>query len=75
MEDLFRENVRFPISNAELERRWSEVRKAMEAQVAAIRAQFGAEEAEVKKMVDKEKLRKQTVAQERESMAQKRKAD
>ena len=32
MEDLFRENVRFPISNAELERRWSEVRKAMASQ-------------------------------------------
>jgi circadian clock protein KaiC len=50
-------------------------RKAMEAQVTAIRAEFETEEAEVKKLVSQEKLRQQSVAKEREEMAQIRKAD
>jgi circadian clock protein KaiC len=50
-------------------------RKAMEAQIAAIRAGFEAEEAEVKKLVDEEKLRQQTFTKDREAMAQIRKAD
>jgi circadian clock protein KaiC len=50
-------------------------RKAMEAQIAAIRAGFEAEEAEVKKLVGQEKLRQQRVAEDREAMGQIRKAD
>ncbi len=50
-------------------------RKAMEAQVAAIRAEFEAEEAEVKKLAEKEKMRQQTIVRDREFMARKRKAD
>jgi circadian clock protein KaiC len=50
-------------------------RKAMEAQIAAIRAGFEAEEAEVKKFADQEKLRQQKVAEDREAMGQIRKAD
>jgi circadian clock protein KaiC len=50
-------------------------RKAMEAQIAAIRAEFETEEAEVKKLVGQEKLRQQKVTQDREAMAQVRKAD
>jgi len=50
-------------------------RKAMEAQIADIRAQFGTEEAEVKKLIKQENLRQQKVSQDREAMAQIRKAD
>jgi circadian clock protein KaiC len=50
-------------------------RKAMEAQIAAIRAAFEAEEAEVKKLVEEEKLRQQAITKDREAMAQMRKAD
>jgi len=50
-------------------------RKAMEAQIADIRAEFKTEEAEVKKSIKQEKLRQQKVSQDREAMAQIRKAD
>lgn len=50
-------------------------RKAMEAQIADIRAEFKTEEAEVKKFIKQEKLRQQKVSQDREAMAQIRKAD
>ena len=50
-------------------------RKAMEAQIAAIRAGFEAEEAEVKKLFGQDKLRQQMIAKDRETMAQMRKAD
>ena len=50
-------------------------RKAMEARIADIRAEFKTEEAEVKKFIKQEKLRQQKVSQDREAMAQIRKAD
>ena len=50
-------------------------RKAMEAQIADIRAEFETEEAEVKKFIKQEKLRQQKVSQDRKAMAQIRKAD
>ncbi len=49
--------------------------KAMEAQIAAIRAQFETEEAEVKKLVQQNKLRQQRLAQNRKEMAKIRRAD
>jgi len=50
-------------------------RKAMEAQIADIRAEFRTEEAEVKKSMQEEKLRQKKVSQDREAMARIRKAD
>jgi circadian clock protein KaiC len=50
-------------------------RKAMEGQIAAIRAQFEAEEAEVKKFAEQEKLRQQVHTRDREEMSRIRKAD
>ncbi len=50
-------------------------RKAMEAQIASIRAGFETEEAEVKKLVEEERLRQKTFAKDRETMARMRKAD
>jgi circadian clock protein KaiC len=50
-------------------------RKAMEAQIADIRAEFKTEEAEVKKVIKQEKLRQKKVSQDREAMAWIRKAD
>lgn len=50
-------------------------RKSMEAQIADIRAEFKTEEAEIKKFIKQEKLRQQKVSQDREAMAQIRKAD
>ena len=50
-------------------------RKAMEAQIADLRAEFKTEEAEVKKLIKQDKLRQQKVSQDREAMAQIRKAD
>jgi len=50
-------------------------RKAMEAQIADIRAEFKTEEAEVKKFIEQDKLRQQKVSQDRKAMAQIRKAD
>ena len=59
------------IKQLDLERK----RKAMEAQIADIRAEFKTEEAEVKKFIKEEKLRQQKFSQDREAMAQIRKAD
>ncbi len=59
------------LKQANLERK----RKAMEAQISAIRAQFEAEEAEVKKFAEQEKTREKMLAGDRETMAEKRKAD
>jgi circadian clock protein KaiC len=50
-------------------------RKAMEARIADIRAEFKTEEAKVKKFIKQDKLRQQKVSQDREAMAQIRKAD
>jgi circadian clock protein KaiC len=50
-------------------------RKAMEAQIADIRAEFKTEEAEAKKFIKQEKLRQQKVSQDRKAMAKIRKAD
>jgi circadian clock protein KaiC len=50
-------------------------RKAMEAQIADIRAEFKTEEAEAKKFIKQEKMRERKVSQDREAMAQIRKAD
>jgi circadian clock protein KaiC len=50
-------------------------RKAMEAQIADIRAEFKTEEAEVKKFIEQDKLRQQKVSQDRKAMAKIRKAD
>jgi len=50
-------------------------RKAMEAQITAIRAEFGTEEAEVKKLGAEEKLRQQAIHKDREAMGRMRKAD
>ncbi len=50
-------------------------RKAVEAQIASIRAQFAAEEAEVKKLVDQDQARQKTALQDRVRMARIRKAD
>jgi circadian clock protein KaiC len=50
-------------------------RKAMEAQVTAIRAEFETEEAEVKKLVSQEELRQQTLGEDREAMGRMRKED
>jgi circadian clock protein KaiC len=50
-------------------------RKAMEAQIADIRAEFKTEEAEAKNFIKQEKMRERKVSQDREAMAQIRKAD
>ena len=50
-------------------------RKAMEARIADIRAEFKTEEAEVKKYIKQETLRQRKVSQDREVMAKSRKAD
>jgi len=50
-------------------------RKAMEARIADIRAEFKTEEAEAKKFIKQEKLRQRKVSQDREAIAQIRKAD
>ena len=68
--DLVREQDA-QIKQLNLERK----RKAMEAQIADIRAEFKTEEAEVKKYMKQEKLRQQKVSQDREAMARIRKAD
>lgn len=59
------------IKQVNLERK----RKAVEAQIADIRAEFKTEEAEVKKLIKQEKLRQQKVSQDRKAMAQIRNAD
>jgi len=50
-------------------------RKAMEARIADIRAEFKTEEAEVEKSIKQEKLRQRKVAQDRKAIARIRKAD
>ena len=50
-------------------------RKAIEAQIADLRAEFKTEEAKVKNFIKQDKLRQQKVSQDREAMAQIRKAD
>ncbi len=50
-------------------------RKVMEGQIAAIRAQFEAEEAETKKFTEQEKIRQHVFARDREAMGRLRKAD
>jgi circadian clock protein KaiC len=68
--DLVREQDA-QIKQLNLERK----RKAMEARIADLRAEFKTEEAEIKKFIKQEKLRRQKVSQDREAMAQIRKAD
>lgn len=68
--DLVREQDA-QIKQLNLERK----RKAMEARIAELRAEFKTEEAEIKKFIKQEKLRRQKVSQDREAMAQIRKAD
>jgi circadian clock protein KaiC len=50
-------------------------RKALEAQIASLRAQFEAEEQEVKKLTDQETMRQRGVSQLREKIASMRKED
>jgi len=59
------------IKQLDLERK----RKAMEARIADIRAEFKTEQAEVEKSIKQEKLRQRKVSQDREAMAKIRKAD
>jgi circadian clock protein KaiC len=49
--------------------------KALEAQIASLRAQFQAEEQELKKLTDQEKMRQRSVSQLREEIARMRKED
>jgi circadian clock protein KaiC len=50
-------------------------RKALEAQIASLRAQFQAEEQELKKLTELEKMRQRSVSQLREKIAHMRKED
>jgi circadian clock protein KaiC len=62
----------------EIERRKANVetkRKALEAQIASLRAQFQAEEQELKKLTEEEKIRQRSTSQLREKMARLRKED
>ena len=62
----------------EIERRKLNVetkRKALEAQIASLRAQFQAEEQELKKLTEQEKMRQGSVSQLREKIASMRKED
>ena len=62
----------------EIERRKLNVetkRKALEAQIASLHAQFQAEEQELKKLTEQEKRRQRTVSQLREKIASMRKED
>ncbi|HVP79453.1 MAG TPA: circadian clock protein KaiC [Thermodesulfobacteriota bacterium] len=62
----------------EIERRKENVetkRKALEAQIASLRAQFQAEEQELKKLTEEEKMRQRSTSQLREKMARLRKED
>jgi circadian clock protein KaiC len=62
----------------EIERRKANVetkRKALEAQIASLRAQFQAEEQELKKLTEEEKMRQRSTSQLREKMARLRKED
>jgi circadian clock protein KaiC len=62
----------------EIKRRKANVetkRKALEAQIASLRAQFQAEEQELKKLTEEEKMRQRSTSQLREKMARLRKED
>ena len=62
----------------EIERRRLNVetkRKALEAQIASLRAQFQAEEQELKKLTEQEKRRQRSVSQLQEKIASMRKED
>jgi circadian clock protein KaiC len=50
-------------------------RKVMEAQIAAIRSQFEADGAEVKRFIEQEKRRKQSILIDREAMGRMRKSE
>ena len=66
------------IHQQEMERRKLNVetkRKALEAQIASLRAQFQAEEHELKKLTEQEKMRRRGVSQLREKIAGMRKED
>jgi circadian clock protein KaiC len=55
----------------ELERR----RKTLEARMAVLREEFEAEEEEIKKGIERDRLRQQALSHEREEIARIRKAD
>jgi circadian clock protein KaiC len=62
----------------EIERRKLNVetkRKALEAQIASLRAQFQAEEQELKKLTEQEEMRRRGVSLLREKIARMRKED
>jgi circadian clock protein KaiC len=66
------------IREQEIERRRLNVetkRKALEAQIASLRAQFQAEEQELKKLTEQEKMRQNGVSKLREKIAGMRKED
>ncbi len=66
------------VHQKEIERRKLNVetkRKALEAQIASLRAQFQAEEQELKKLTAQEQLRRNGATQLRKEMARVRKAD
>ncbi|HUL31780.1 MAG TPA: circadian clock protein KaiC [Thermodesulfobacteriota bacterium] len=66
------------IHQQELERRKLNVetkRKALEAQIASLRAQFQAEEQELKKLTEQEKMRQNGVSKLREKIARLRRED
>jgi circadian clock protein KaiC len=66
------------IREQEIERKRLNVetkRKALEAQIASLRAQFQAEEQELKKLTEEEKMRQNGVSKLREKMASMRKED
>jgi circadian clock protein KaiC len=50
-------------------------RKALEAQIASLRAQFQAEEQELKKLTEQEKMRRNAVSKLRKKIAVMRKED
>jgi circadian clock protein KaiC len=66
------------VREREIERRKLNVetkRKALEAQIASLRAQFQAEEQELKKLTEQEEMRQRGVSQLREKIARMRKED
>ena len=66
------------IHQQELERRRVNVetkRKAVEAQIASLRAQFQAEEQELKKLTEQEKMRQNGISRLQEKIASMRKED
>jgi circadian clock protein KaiC len=66
------------VHQQEIERRKLSVetkRKALEAQIASLRAQFQAEEQELKKLTEQEKMRQNGISKLREKIARMRKED